>query len=422
MNIYPLPTLVAVARSLSPFFRELYAELPQDFQLAELPVVDQKRYWDANTIRNNQLLTGPLQDGIVFKSGGTTGDPKFSVFNKTEWQSFTEAFGEALDAGGLKDSERIANIFYAGELYASFVFIMKSLDHARANSLQFPISGHADFSVISHTVSDFDIDVLAGVPTTLVNLAEYLRARGETLPSVKRILFGGESLYPDQRDTLHLAFPNARAASIGYASVDAGLLGYADPGCGPDEHRVFDRYTLLEILDEETGEVIHETGRAGKIVVTNLTRLLMPIIRYPAGDRAMWQEAPGTPDRKFKILGRSEEGARVGPMTLYVEDIWHVLEPFRSDLEIANFQMVVTHHDKKDLMTLRIAAHGSAARLAQAAEQVTAAIYASRPLYVDLLQQGLVHPLKVEWVDASALVINPRTGKLKRVLDQRHGH
>lgn len=42
-------------------------------------------------------------------------------------------------------------------------------------------------------------------------------------------------------------------------------------------------------------------------------------------------------------------------------------------------------------------------------------------MYADLLQQQLVHPLQVEWVDASALVINPRTGKLKRVLDQRHG-
>ncbi len=421
MNIYPLPTLVAVARSLSPFYRELYANLPADFQLADLPVVEQKPYWEANTVRNNRLLTGPLQDGIVFKSGGTTGDPKFSAFRKTEWQSFTEAFGEALEAGGLKDGERVANIFYAGELYSSFVFVMKSLDHARANCVQFPLSGRADFPMIAHTISDFDIDVLAGVPTTLVNLAEYLRSEGQTLPSLKRILFGGESLYPDQRDTLRQAFPNARAASVGYASVDAGLLGYADLSCGPDEHRAFDRYTHLEILDEETGQVIEEMGRPGKVVVTNLTRLLMPIIRYPAGDRAVWLEPAGTPDRKLKLLGRSEEGARVGPMTLYVEDVLHVLEPFHKELAIANFQMLVTHHDKRDQMTLRIVAHATPEALAQAAERVKSAIYACRPMYADLQQQQLVHPLQVEWVDASALVISPRTGKLKRVLDQRHG-
>ncbi len=51
----------------------------------------------------------------------------------------------------------------------------------------------------------------------------------------------------------------------------AGSIGYADAGCGPGEHRVFDGATLLEILDEETGEPIEETGRPGRIVFTNLT-------------------------------------------------------------------------------------------------------------------------------------------------------
>ena len=51
MNIYPLPTLVAVARSLSPFYRELYANLPADFQLADLPVV-----FAANETNMEELL------------------------------------------------------------------------------------------------------------------------------------------------------------------------------------------------------------------------------------------------------------------------------------------------------------------------------------------------------------------------------
>jgi phenylacetate-CoA ligase len=41
-------------------------------------------------------------------------------------------------------------------------------------------------------------------------------------------------------------------------------------------------------------------------------------------------------------------------------------------------------------------------------------------MFPDLLRQGLVHPLAVEWVGAAELEINPRTGKLKRVLDRRH--
>lgn len=420
MNLYTLATLVTVARTLSPFYRDLYAHVPDNFTLQDLPVVDQKSYWAANTTRDNRLLTGPLQDGIVFKSGGTTGAPKFSIFSRSEWETFTQAFGEGLDAGGLRDGERIANLFYAGELYASFVFITDSINHARASALQFPVSGKADFAVIAHTVQDFDIDAIAGTPTTLVNLAEHLIGTQARLESVGRLLYGGESLYPDQLDTLRLAFPNARAASIGYASVDAGLLGYADQHCGPDEHRVFSRYTLLEILDEDTGEPIREAGRAGRIVITNLTRLLMPVIRYPAGDRGMWLEDETAADRKFRILGRSEEGARVGPVTLYVEDVWHVLDPFRHILQIANFQMVVTHHAQRDQLTLKIAAHGSPQDLELTRQALADAIYEARPMFAQLLEQGLVHPLHVEWVGVADLAINPRTGKLKRVLDLRH--
>ncbi|MGD9787885.1 MAG: hypothetical protein AB7U30_08020 [Sulfuricellaceae bacterium] len=165
--------------------------------------------------------------------------------------------------------------------------------------------------------------------------------------------------------------------------------------------------------------MIREVGKPGKVIVTNLTRLLMPVIRYPAGDRAIWLEEEGPPDRKFKILGRSEEGARVGPITLYVEDVWHILEPFRDRLQIVNFQMVIDHYQQRDQMTLRIAVHGGDAELAAAKESVIATVYANRPMFPELLRQGLVHPLAVEWVSAADLEINPRTGKLKRVLDRR---
>lgn len=419
MNAYPLATLIAVARTLSPFYRQLYEGVGDAPALTDLPLTDQKAYWAANTIRNNKLLTGPLENGMVFKSGGTTGAPKFSVFSQSEWRMFTQVFGEGLDAGGLRNGERIANMFYAGELYASFIFIMNSLTDARAPVLQFPLSGKADIPTTIQTMIDFDIDVIAGTSTTLIGLADHLLQTNVTLPGIRRLLFGGESLYPDQREMLARAFPNAHAASIGYASVDAGLLGYADTACAPDEHRVFDHYTILEILDEETNEPIRETGRLGRIVVTNLTRLLMPIIRYPVGDRGMWLEEEGAPNRKFKIAGRSEEGARIGPVTLYVEDVALVLKPFNEALQITGFQMIITHHDQKDRLTLKLASHSAPKLHDTASTEILSMLFTARPLLLEFVERDLIHPPQVEWVHTADLAINPRTGKLKRVLDLR---
>ena len=41
-------------------------------------------------------------------------------------------------------------------------------------------------------------------------------------------------------------------------------------------------------------------------------------------------------------------------------------------------------------------------------------------MFADLVTDGLVHPLQIEWVPAQGLLTNPRTGKLRRVVDTRH--
>lgn len=421
---HDLDTLVDVARERSPYYRELYAGLPARPRFVDLPVVEPEAFWAANTVRDNRILTGPLHDGIVFRSGGTTGNPKFSVFNRIEWESLVSIFGAALDAGGLRDGERVANLFYVGELYSSFLFIMRSLEQARADTLHFPLSGRASAAAIEQAIEDFGITTLAGTPSTLVSLASHYAQAGRQAPSVTRLLFAGESMYADQREILGDAFPCARANSIGYATVDAGLLAYTDPGCAPDEHRMFSPYAVVEIIDEATGQAITAPDVQGRVVVTNLTRLLMPIIRYPAGDLACWTEPEGTPDRRFRLIGRSDEGARIGPATLYSEDVRRVLGQFRSATGASEFQILVEHVEQLDRLTLRIAASAlpaEPATRALLAERIIQALHRERVMLTELIDEDLIHPLAIEWVAPGDLEMNQRSGKLKRVVDRRHG-
>ena len=150
---------------------------------------------------------------------------------------------------------------------------------------------------------------------------------------IDRIVYGGELFSADQQKVPGKGrFPGIQVRSAGYAAVDAGLLGYADAGCAAGEHRPFDGSTLIEILDEETGLPIEAAGQPGFVVSTNLVRRLMPLLRYPTGDRAQWMESPGTAERKFLLLGRSDEAARVGSDTLQVSEAKALLEPFRDPL------------------------------------------------------------------------------------------
>ena len=117
---WSIKEIIENAKTLSPYYRELYKNSRFE-KLSDLPVTNQEKFWKAN------VLTSDKRDGIVFKSGGSTGAPKYSYFTSLEWQSFTETFGWGMSQGILEDYDRVANLFYVGDLYASFLFIKEGL-------------------------------------------------------------------------------------------------------------------------------------------------------------------------------------------------------------------------------------------------------------------------------------------------------
>ncbi|MFD8984198.1 phenylacetate--CoA ligase family protein [Streptomyces sp. NPDC059564] len=419
MSAQHLSDLIRFARHNSSFYRDLYASLPPHAdRLTDLPVVDQQQFWAANTLHDSRVLTGPLSEATVYKTGGTTGSPKFSVYTRDEWRTFVTTFGQGLVDTGLRPGHRVADLFYAGELYASFLFVLDSLAHAPVDNVRLPIGGGASPESTIPTLRDLAAQVLTGTPTTLCRLAEEVLSYGVRLDAVELLLFGGEALFDDQRRLLAAAFPRAEARSVGYASVDAGLLGRPVPGSDARVHRAFTPHSVVEILDDSTDEPITEPGRPGRVVVTSLFRRLMPIIRYPAGDRAEWT---GTGPGHFRILGRAEEGVRVGPVSLYTQDAQDAVATADTTGQVVGMQLAVRRWDGRDGLVLRLATapggHGHGRE--ELARAVVAELETVRPLYPDSVRAGFVHPLSVEWVRHGDLAVNPRSGKLVRVLDER---
>jgi phenylacetate-CoA ligase len=404
----------------SPYYRELWKDVWKDGAppppLGELPPTDHAGYWAANTGEDNRLLTGPHGNGIVFKSGGTTGNPKFSFFSNEDWTAFCRVFGGGMKRGGLREGERVANVFYGGQLYASLLFVGKCIEEAGVG-VNFPIAGFATPEEILDALKEFRIDTVAGVPTTIMNLIPHLEAVAGAL-NVSRFIYGGEAMYPDQVAALRRAVPGCRVRSIGIAGVDYGEMGWVDDSCDAGVHRTFDESTVLELFDDE-GAPLDDVGAEGALVVTNFKRRLMPVVRYPVGDRGRWIDPPGTPGRRFKVLGRTEKGARVGPMTLYMEDVQRVLEATASAAGMIAFQMEVEHEDRRDRCRLRVAVANPAAVPPQTTDAVRAGLYAERPMFPHVVEDGIVHPLEVEWVVPGDLRTNPRTGKLVRLIDRR---
>ncbi|WP_232247381.1 phenylacetate--CoA ligase family protein [Kitasatospora azatica] len=413
--------LVRFVRAGSPFYRELYADLPDEVSdLPTLPLVDHAAFWGAHGIAESRVMTGPHTDGIVFKTGGTTGAPRVSFYTREEWRQMARRFGDGLPAAGLQAGDRVANLFYAGELYSSFVFTLNLLQEAPVPTVQLPIGGGAPLEYVIAALRDFSATVLTAPPTSLCRLAREVVDTVGSLPGIRLALFSGEAFYPDQIALMAKAFPNCTVRSIGYASVDAGVL--AGPVAGEVDnrvHEVFSPEKVVELLDPESGEPIEEPGRPGRVVATDLVRRLMPVIRYPVGDLAEWVDFP---NRRFRLLGRSEEGARVGPVTVYLEDLRALVAGADAQGRVGGVQVVLRHRDGLDQLVLRLAdtappatIEGRAAVEATLGEQLAA----TRPMFADHVARALIHPLAVEWVGPDGLSINPRTGKAVRLLDER---
>lgn len=329
-------------------------------------------------------------------------------------------------AGGLARGERVANLFYGGGMYASFLFIHGALRHATKGALELPISGGGEPEEILHLVEELSVTTLAAVPTLLMSVAGKYHDNPKRWPrlKIKKLLFGGESVFDDQREFLCRAFPGVTIQSVGYASVDAGLLGYAHREDAVGVHRVFSPATIVEIVDEATGALITKSGVVGRLLVTSLTRKLMPIIRYPAGDLAMWVDEPGA-NARFKICGRADEAARVGPVSLYYNDIETIAKTLVhscAGMIYAGMQMVVSHETARDCLLVRIGSVDEQNRGASSAaltEQFLEALFRERKMLKEWVVAGKIGQIQVDWVRPEQLEKNARTGKTRRIIDLR---
>ena len=412
VKIYSVEEIINYARNNSKYYAELYRDIPENAALSDLPLIVQDDFWANCDKYGFCVATREQTDGQIFKSGGTTGNPKYSLYTAEEWQTMCECSGAVLTRGGLKNGTKIANLFYAGGLYASFLYTYSMLYFASAKTIMYNLSGNISIEEIVNTIHDHKINCLAGLPSILTKIVSYIEENNMTDFAVDTIYFAGETLYQDQREKISKAFgKNIEFRSIFYASNDGGPIGYFTKDCGFNEHRVMSELTILELIDPDTGDVITEMNRPGVIYITSLFKTLIPLIRYPAGDIGEYTEPEGNPDRKFRILGRSDVAARAGYVSLYYQDVGDILK--KCGIDYYSYQIITKRNDK-DYFLFKIAcpAKGDTNKFIET-------LLKERAVLKDALDDGTINLPVVEWCKPTDLEYNPRTGKLKAIVDLR---
>lgn len=123
--------------------------------------------------------------------------------------------------------------------------------------------------------------ILEGFPSVLGILADFILARGETVPM--RVVFtSGEPLFPFLRARIEQAFQARAYDSYGMTEL-CGLVQECEQG----QMHLIPECGYLEILDERGQPA--PPSEEGYLVWTGLVNTAMPLIRYRIGDKGRWQ-------------------------------------------------------------------------------------------------------------------------------------
>jgi phenylacetate-CoA ligase len=344
----------------------------------------------------------PHPAGYIFSSGGTTGEPKFVHFSYEEFDFMSDMLAENLKAQGVGRGMTVANLFVAGNLWSSFLCVEKALE--KIGAIQLPIGGMCSSENILLYIKKFKPDVVMGIPSMLVMNAEFMASKNEEI-TVPMVFYAGEALSEIRRAYLEKNWNTKVFGSAGYASVDAGVIGYQCRSCGPGEHHIFSDMIDLQIIEDEA-------------IVTSFARNSMPVKNYRTGDKIEWIEdcECGRPDKRFKLLGRVDSMLQIWSCRMLTTDV----EAALSENEIITFQMLIDESREANVVREKLTITYEKPDEDVDHEMLLLDIYnRSRDVRDTISFIDFKKDIILKCLDKGELPRNPRTGKISLVVDQR---
>jgi phenylacetate-coenzyme A ligase PaaK-like adenylate-forming protein len=355
---------VKVAREKSPYFNELYRDLPDSeiITLSDLPVTSKVELmgefdrWLTDRsltlararhhMESMDNLGVPLGQYAVFRTSGTSGEPAVIVSSAPMIEyifGLTLARMSRRQFRLAKEIERSGtNVVLTG---GGGHFVGAGFDRLRQN-LKIPLKRTFQFipaeQAIEQTVKQLnEIKPMASIVTYPSMLAILTREQelGRLHISPDVIKVAGETFTSDLRERARRAFPSLQFDILnGYGCTECLFMAFE---CDCGRQHVPEDWVILEAVDENH-QPVADGILSATALLTVLANEVQPLIRYELGDRLRFYPDPcpcGSPFRSFEVEGRQATLMRVGEVTL---------SPLAFDLEhecARRVQMIQTAED-----------------------------------------------------------------------------
>ena len=309
----------------SKFHRSLYDKTgirPEDIRsvkdIRSVPKVGKSMMRDVKRIDPfpyGDTLCVPLEEVCVFRqTSGTTGQPVYQADTWQDWEWWSECWSYILWAQGYRPTDRVFIPFGYN------VFVAFWAGHYAAEKIGCEVvpGGVLDTQARILKIRELQATAMMATPTYILGMAETAKSKMDIDTaelSIRRITCAGEpgASISSTKDRMQKAwnamvFDHAGATEIGAWSFECT----GQPG----GMHVNEAFFLVEIEDVETGEIIEEPGRSGKMVITAFDRLAQPCVRFDSKDIITWDPEPCVCGRTFRmikggVLGRADDITKV---------------------------------------------------------------------------------------------------------------
>lgn len=226
-------------------------------------------------------LTYPLKSySRLHQTSGTTGRPMRWLDTPASWDWLMECWAQIYRIVGLRSDDVLAFPFSFGP----FIGFWAAFDGAvRLGNLCLPMGGMSSEARLQ-MIAELGATVVCCTPTYAMRLVEVAEAIGMNLAAtpVRMLIVAGEpgGNIPEVRRRIEVGW-GARLFDH-WGMTDITSLGI-EPAENPGGLLILESECIAEIIEPESGAPV-TPGQLGELVITNLGRWGMPVIRYRTGD------------------------------------------------------------------------------------------------------------------------------------------
>jgi len=269
------------------------------------------------------MFAVPMQEIVrVHASSGTTGKPTVVGYTKRDIDTWSAVMARSIRAAGGRSTD-IVHIAYGYGLFTGGLGAHYGAEALGATVV--PVSGGMTERQVQ-LIRDFRPNIIMCTPSYLLVIGdEFVRQGLDPSQCGLRVgIFGAEPWTESMRAELEKRF--------GIAALDLyGLSEVIGPGVAQecietrDGLTVWEDHFYPEIIDPQSGAVLPE-GKDGELVITSLTKVGMPVIRYRTRD--LTRLMPGTARtmrRMARVTGRSDDMLIIRGVNVFPSQIEEIL-------------------------------------------------------------------------------------------------